>query len=59
MKGKIMSASGKRKDENRVVEIETIEDLIILIKSCIEHSIIIYEEEDGTYLFVDYDDWWE
>lgn len=59
MKGKIISASGKRKDENRAVEINTVKDLIILIKSCINNSIIIYEEEDGSYLFVDYDDWWE
>lgn len=59
MSGKLVSASGTRKDENCEVSINSLYELIMLIKTCEKHRIIICEEADGTYRFVDYDDWWE
>ena len=55
MTGKIISASETRDDENREIELRSLKDFIDLIEDTKNLSLIIYKEDDGTYLFVDYD----
>lgn len=48
--------------EDKVVEINTLEELIKLISKTAENQVIIYfrgDEEEIKYTIIDYDDWWE